>query len=333
MAAAPDQRYASTEALRLALADFLRHRSSLRLTDEAHGRLEQLREVLGGDGRAGVQLLFSEARFAFEAALHEWGDNARALAGLRELLIEMAGEHLRRGEHEAAAGIIAELDPAPAELIADLDRLRAELAERERERERLERLSRDHDARFGQRTRWFGLIMLGSIWSISPLLTPWVRPDGFILTEIAGLLGVFLVVSGALVVWASESLMSTSYNRKFVATVIATQVFQLVMLLGAGLSGWAIHETLAPQFFLWFVMTASVVLLLERRLWAAPLAYLAAYLAVSALESRLGPDELIRQTLTIMSAAHATLTLNCLIVWRPRSWFKRLPDEHLRGSG
>lgn len=348
MAVDPDQRHASVEQLRLAIAAFLRHRSSTRLAARGQDLLGQLRALLGEppelpeastDERergesAAVQRLFSEARFTFETSLREWEHNEQARDGLRELLIAMSREHLRRAEHGAAAQLMSELDPVPPQLREGLERLRAQLEARAQERERLEQLSRDNDARFGQRTRWFGIMMLGGTWSLSPLAAArWMPVPGSV-AELAGLPFALALLAAGFGYWARESLLSTSYNRKFIACVGMSFVFQLIIYLGGLLSGATVAQMLVPPFFLWFVMLSLISIALESRLWPAALGYLAAFLYLSAAEARIEQvEELARCMLRTMSLAHAGLTLTILVIWWPRSVWGRLPDEAERGSG
>ena len=124
----PAQRYESARALRTALREFLRHRSSLSTAEAAAGRLAQLTDLLGGEREpepAVVHRLFNESRFGFTEALRQWPDNPDALHGQQAALEAMIGYALRSGDARLAAALLEELPaPRPA-LQADLARLEA----------------------------------------------------------------------------------------------------------------------------------------------------------------------------------------------------------------
>jgi serine/threonine-protein kinase len=84
MARDPSERFTSAEQLRAALQGFLRHRGSIRLTEQAETRLAELERVLvkPGDvereeGTPRREELFAQVRFGFEQALASWPDNTR----------------------------------------------------------------------------------------------------------------------------------------------------------------------------------------------------------------------------------------------------------------
>jgi hypothetical protein len=126
----PNERPQTALAFRDALADFLRHRASLRLAERAAESLavlgvspsvEKLTAVEGA--RALV-----EARFGFTQALRDWEGNDAARAGLRSTLRLLVEAELARRSPEAAASIAAELEPRDAELDARIEALRGEVA-------------------------------------------------------------------------------------------------------------------------------------------------------------------------------------------------------------
>ena len=340
MAANPDARFASADELRLALQAFLRHRGSNRLVEEGRERLSALRRHLesperdADDAGAGAEHLFAESRFAFESALREWSENSRAARGLREARELMVSEHLRRREVNAAARLLAEMDDKPDRLLTRLETLRRELRDEEAERERLTALGRDHDARFGQRTRWFVLMCMGTLWSILPPTLASRAPVPASFAEVAVFPAAFLLLLGGIAYWARESLMSTVFNRRVSALLAATLVCQLILTAGGALAGWEIPRLLPAEFFLWFVVALMFVITIDHRFWPACVGYLAGYLWVSHRHADLGDSlEFVRHTLNVMGVAHLVMTLTAVVLWKPRSYIKRLPDEELYGSG
>src|SRR5262249_29165465 len=108
MAKHPDDRFASADELRLAIADFLRHRGSIELTEQAEARLSEL-EAAAQSEDAKRRALFAEARFGFAQALRSWPDNERAMRGQRDALRSMIAHELAQGDPRAAARLLEEL--------------------------------------------------------------------------------------------------------------------------------------------------------------------------------------------------------------------------------
>lgn len=155
----------SAGAFRDALADFLRHRSSLRLAREAVGRLD----ALGAEPAPAVLAtpettrVLTECRFALLQALREWSGNEDARRGLdRALRLAIEAELFRRSP-DAAEALLGELSAADSVLTARIARLRAELTEARRLEEQARTDARERDPRRTARQRaWImaGLIVL-----------------------------------------------------------------------------------------------------------------------------------------------------------------------------
>jgi serine/threonine-protein kinase len=98
----PAARFASAEALRLGIQDFLQHRGSAQAAATAGARLEALLAGLAGEGDDPAEhqrryRLFGECRFGFRLALDAWPGNLGAAEGLRRATAAMAGYELGRG--------------------------------------------------------------------------------------------------------------------------------------------------------------------------------------------------------------------------------------------
>ncbi len=126
-------RPASARAFREALAEFLRHRASTRLADEARARLDA---ITGTSPITPEQLAMPEAtraltesRFGFTQALRDWSENTRAREGLEQTLRWMIEAELFRRSPEAAAAHASELATRDAALEQRIEALRAELAQ------------------------------------------------------------------------------------------------------------------------------------------------------------------------------------------------------------
>lgn len=127
------ERPASARAFREALADFLRHRASTRLADEARTRLDA---ITGTSPITPEQLAtpeatraLTESRFGFTQALRDWSENTRAREGLEQTLRWMIEAELFRRSPEAAAAHAAELSTRDVALEQRIETLRAELAQ------------------------------------------------------------------------------------------------------------------------------------------------------------------------------------------------------------
>ena len=114
-AADPSRRYPSAAALRDALAEYRRHRSSVVLAESALDRLARLTELARRteshteeDAQREIEQLVAETRFGLSQAIAQWSANAAALAGLADLDALVAARRARTAELERLA---KDLDP------------------------------------------------------------------------------------------------------------------------------------------------------------------------------------------------------------------------------
>lgn len=114
----PAKRPASAAEVRLAIAGYLRHRSSIALAESAVERLTRL-EALVEDGTAltsegrqrDVDVLAAEVRFALDQALRDWSGNEVAKGASSKLEKMLASRRARAAELERLA---RDLDPNTA---------------------------------------------------------------------------------------------------------------------------------------------------------------------------------------------------------------------------
>ena len=178
----PGKRPASAAAFREALVEFVRHRGSQRLAEEAWVRLEALRggaSAIATDGSRATQdpdtaAALVECRFAFTQALRDWPMNPTAKRGLRESLRLMIDAELRRKSPEAAFELARQLDPPDADVAVQIDRVRAEVAESRRFEDAARREEHETDRKVGARLGVYiqsglivAILVLGSLgtWS------------------------------------------------------------------------------------------------------------------------------------------------------------------------
>lgn len=318
MDADPKQRFESALQFKLALESFLRHRGSRQPARQAAGRLrELLRELERPDANSEsderhlhLHNMFAECRFAFRESLKEWPDNGAAIEGIRRATAAMVEYELGLGDAKAAATLLSGLEQPPTEL-----RQRVEEAQlvKAAEQLRVNEIVRDNDSATGARTRVLLGLIMGFIWTLSPLaLSRW-------LPEMTGMtreshLGMIYSTGGLLLVgvgfawWARDSMSKTKLNRQLMSSVMFTLLAQMVMNLVCGVRGIDIETTMTLNFFLWFTIAGIVSLLLEHRFWLATLGYFVALFVVTFL-----PE----YRYWIMSASHLLLTINVLIMWGP----------------
>jgi len=160
MSPLPADRYPSVSALRDAIAGFLKHRGSTRLSDEAQTRASELEALLSAEAPTdAVQAysMFGQCRFGFRQALREWPDNEAAREGLQRALEQMATFELDRGAPESASVLLADLPDSRPDLERRVVELRTHLAEQAQRREHTEREA-DLDRGKSERRRLMALI-------------------------------------------------------------------------------------------------------------------------------------------------------------------------------
>lgn len=176
MARDPKQRFASADAFRAAIADFLRRRDALVLAEEGEKKLAELAELAAArpdDPEAHRALMFntySEARLGFRLARRISSEDEQVIAGLQRANETMIAYLLDQGDVASASTLVSGLvRPLPPDLAARYEAgKRAENTQRRRLAE-LEALGREADATVGSRTRFIvyalmaGVFVLGGI--------------------------------------------------------------------------------------------------------------------------------------------------------------------------
>jgi len=298
MARAPDERYASAEELRVAIASFLQHRDSSAILDAALARLERLRTSLGADtpGSAlepGVaQRIENECRFGIEEALNAWPDNRRAKTALDDLARLVVERALRAGEWRTAAATMTRLPDGDDALWQRIRALRAEAKERERERRVLQDLGTNQDILRNARVRAPLAAAVSAGWVAWFFAVGWaVRTGQLVLRhELLAVNAAVTLTLYAGVLWHVRG------------TLLATQIDRrAVLLLAACLGGVAVlwglcwvmdipplHAiTLSSGVYMFFFV--AVTMAMERRLaWVtvalAPLSFISFFDPAHTLE-------------------------------------------------
>ena len=286
-----NERYPDVEAFRRALLDFLQHRDSQRLSDEARARLETLRDRVEDDDPASgaddlgaddttaeIYRLFAECRFGFEQALTIWEKNKEAVQGLRQALALMIDFELRHRDAKAAALLIDELPERRPEFEARLAVLREELAQEAKEMQRHKQISEDVDITLASRQRSIMCVFLGFLFGGTPFINHWLIEQGWATLTFQDYFTQFAAISiGAIIVVTlmRKRLFQNAINTRIIISIFIILGGCLIMrvlgfFLGLDPAGCIALENGLLSFGL-AMMAASV----DHRLWPASLAFLA----------------------------------------------------------
>jgi hypothetical protein len=285
------ERFASALELRQALSDFLRHRGSIALADEARERLTMLRSLLDATpadeapedlGRA--YQLVSESRFGFVQALKEWPENNAAQKGRDAVVLCAAELELRQGHLPTAEAMLAELHEVPSEVTLHLKRARKEWARTRAEEERLRAIAHDMDSSVAQKERTRGLAALFGAslaiggFALSQPNPTHIKPEGlFAFAALA-----CLIMAGAALL-LRRRLMANAFSRKSVGLMV---VAGCALLVSRGIGVWLRMPApliLTQDLLLLAGIAAASSIVLLRWLW--PLAALLVAGAVWCLKS------------------------------------------------
>jgi hypothetical protein len=241
-ARSPADRYESAEAMRRALAEYLDHRGSAVLAEQATTRLAELQALLAEKATSPEDLrrsyqLGSEARFACTEALRTWPENDRARQELRRCLGLLVDLELRQGHLAAAEAIAREIEAPAKETTEALARARAEHEAAAAEQTRLRALANDLDARVAARQRHVALIALtlGALTLVGAIL----RGVRFDRDAMVGVSATFLAVGLLLTAVLRKKLLGNVFNRR--ATLLILGGLSLLTVgrvagIGAGLT-------------------------------------------------------------------------------------------------
>lgn len=272
MARFSEDRYPSAAAFADALDEFIVHRSSTLLSDEAALRLRETRDMLESstdDGRESERLYakFSECRFAFTQALRSWPENEPAIEGLQETLELMIEHELNRDAPRAALSLVLSLPRKRPDLDA---RVRQAIEAKKRQQARLAELERDTDIRVGAGTRKAIGMMLAASWGVACITSGLLTRAGVVVVSHNAFAVVALGFAGATTISAllrRESVLTTAVNRRL--AVFTTLLFTgyAGLWLYAGLAGIPHHQTCVLQSLIGVVIWSAAGLTTSR-LWS-----------------------------------------------------------------
>jgi eukaryotic-like serine/threonine-protein kinase len=316
LAADPLARFDSAEQLRIATQAFVQHRASARLARDSEQALVALKNAArtaeSAPARAELMRLFGACRFGFGEALAMWPDNPAAQAGLAGAYEAMIAHEADRGEPEAAAALLAELDDAPDELCARVEAAELRKAEELRRVAELERVGRLFDPSSEIRARWITTALLGLLGTIIPLITSQLidpQSEGYGPTFV--LPSCFLVAAVGAAVYKREALARSAHTRWVLATVITALASQLLVHAGCAMMHLPVVASMAMVALLWSALAALMAVIVDRRIATMACGYLAAFVAIATLAHTR------RDTTYILSASHLVTTLTVFTIWRP----------------
>ncbi len=278
----PAARPASALAFRQAIADFLRHKGSILLADEAAERLARLSTLLdesaeddAPDDLQRAYQLVTESRFGFAQALKEWSENTQACAGLTQTVTLAVELELRQGHVQTAEALLGELGTPPPELRERVRLARKELAKLHAEDERLRAMAREQDSSVAGRERTKGLAaMTGAAMALSAFALSQpnpakIKPEGLLAFGVV----IFAVTLGISVLWRKR-LFENQFSRRMTGLMLMTSA---LLVVSRSFGVWL--QMPAPLIFaqdlLVFAAVSGVaaVLILP---WLAPLVLLTA---------------------------------------------------------
>ncbi len=322
MAAEPARRYQDANHFASALQVFAQTSGSQKLADKAREELAALEACLQEDGpkqQHEVYRYFGAARFGYESALATWPENASAKEEIDRARSLMIDYELSRGNAEAARGLLHEMHEPPTELQLRVDEA---LATQARESDELARFREDVDLNLGRQTRLVLTLVLGSLWTLMPLVEhvfgTAVWRNSF--PRMCGTTIVLWLLCLGFWVWARESLTRTVINRRITLTVMVIFPSQLLLFAGASALKMPYVSAEILMVLLWAVVATSAVLTVERRFWPTMLAYACAFLFATHEP---------HYRFLAMAAANAIFTGNGLVIWCGRRQAKeeRLAQE------
>ncbi len=317
----PALRFATAEDLRLAIAAFLGHRSSVHLEQQASDRLRALRHQLreraptpdGGSlvDRQLLSRLFDEARFGFRQALAIWPDNQTATAGLQNCIELVLTYELDRGDVRRASVLLGELPRPVPELAARLEQVKAAAAAKEVEIERLRQLERQYDLGVGFALRRRLALLIGVVWAAAPVGIGLAVDRGHDvgLASLSASAVAFVLFVALTILLGRKKLLATAVNRT-VALVLGT----VALGLAAGrvmtfLDGASMAQMLARDHLLLFACTSALALAVDLRLFWAAGSFLAGGLAIALLPAH---------GFYITGIANLVAMVGLAVLWRER---------------
>ena len=271
----PKDRFQTVGEFRRALAQFIAHGVSKRMTEEAdrvRGAMQQTLET-SPHNLAEAYRLFGECRFGYRQALQTWRDNPLAADGMRASYEIMIGHELSLRDVKAASVLLDEMQTPNEKLTKEIERLQSELDAEEKD---IATLKADHDLELGSWARVKFLLALGCGWSVVQLaIMLYKRVSSSEMSSVGyQYLGiVFLVVVVGLALWVQRTLRPTLVNRRIIRSFYALALMTVHFRLIAPALGLDVPTLYCIEGVLlaWFIGLASITI--DGRLWKVAAVY------------------------------------------------------------
>ncbi|MEQ9322646.1 MAG: serine/threonine-protein kinase, partial [Polyangiaceae bacterium] len=314
----PAHRYPSANALRQAVMQYLDHRESIALSDEASRHLVELTTTKDTEEPAHhARLLrrFGACRFGFSQALRRWPENEAARRGLVDAYEVMIAHEADHANADAAAALLDELadhGDVPRSLVATVEQARRRATEQAERMAALERLGRMFDPNHQLRTRWIvtsAIALLGTVFPIAS--QPFVDPhsNDYAATFIYPVAFLALVLG---LIWNKRHAVArNAYHRWLAVTLVAGLTSQLGIVAVGAVMQLPIVGASAFVAFGWALATGIFAATTERRAAPIPLAYLAVCFAIALSAT----DRRHANYLTALGHLAAAITV--FVIWRP----------------
>ncbi|MFO0619570.1 MAG: serine/threonine-protein kinase [Polyangiaceae bacterium] len=272
-----DDRFPTVLAMRQAIADYVRHRGSIALTDAATARLDDLRRALDapGAGRAksdDVHRLTTECRFGFMQALREWPENPAAQRGLSDCLSAMIEHEIRIGNASGARALLLEA-PSPS-LEARVRTLEAELQEKELRATRAATIERELDVSASARGRalLFGALLAVGLGLAVQMLVRGGDVDKYSYDEVLIEAAATVVGFGVLTAIFRRRILGNAVSRRIVASAWLGPLSMLVTRVIGKVRGEPLTRVLVVDQVLFVVLIAMAGINIHRPiLWTLPI--------------------------------------------------------------
>ncbi len=287
----PSDRFADVPRFSEALTRYIRHRTTRQLTVEAENRVAVLGRLTEDTSPIDADLCtihraFTEAHFAFTHALAECASDSRALTGLARCFDLMIRFELRRGNLDAAEGLLAQLDAPRTDLAVRLAQLRHQEAQDQAQRRELRELACSLDLAVARRQQQWFFIGLATVTLGIRLLfvsfagwKPLLPLSPFGLTIASAMVGIVLLVTVPL---GRRRLLSNTINRRVVALVALATAGVLINRVLATLQERQVADVVAADMLICTLVAATAAICVHRAFAVMVIPLLAAFVATFA---------------------------------------------------
>ena len=284
-------RFSSAEALRLALAAHLGHRSAVALAGRGRERSDALAALLDA-AQPGVPAelprayrLVNEARFALEQALREYPEDESTQAAFTTCIGRAVELEIRQGHVGVARALLGELDPAPPALRARVDEVAAAAARAASERERHRAIAHDHDANVGARQRTVA-VALYSIASVAGSASILAKADSLRPRDMIAVASAVVVGTVSLVFWMRARLLVNAFGRQTSIMFVFGGIAMLLDRIVCARLGLDVPATLTFDVLVLFLIIGSVSATIVRPLWPLALGFFVSLVLCLAFPAR-----------------------------------------------